>query len=117
MFSAFTHDVEILEHSFTCLSLIATQLSDPQRFQLEKLGTSIRHLCVTLTELSLSCGLVDRNTLHDIRNQLSVVSTRAQLLRAKNAAQLGKDTLDHLEKIIRVCEHINTVVGIAIKRS
>jgi len=116
MFSVYTHDAQILERSLGCLSLITTQLTELQRQQLAKLSTEIHQLCLTLKILEQLGGLIDRDALHNIRSQLSIVSIRAQLLRTKNAAELGSSPLSHLEQIVGVCEHINIVVGIALKR-
>jgi hypothetical protein len=93
------------------------QYSEQQSQHIEKLGLNISQLCIALAHLPGNGERIERNLMHDLRNQLSIVSMRAQLLRVRNTGELGKEAVENLEKIVAGCEHVSTVLGLASKNS
>lgn len=100
-----THSLQFMRYNFTYLDLGFTQTATPL-LNLEKLRMAIDQFSLTLEALPLSCEGLDRVTQDDIRTELSIISTRAQLLRIKNAGELGGNASLYIRNILKACELI-----------
>jgi hypothetical protein len=101
---ALRHYTQLMGNHFISLEMGFTPAARLQLPHLEKLGLSINRLQNTLAGLPLSHKLVDRDVLHGIRNELSIIATRAQLLRMKSAVELGSDSRLCLQNIVTAAE-------------
>jgi hypothetical protein len=99
-----THYSQLMGCNFIYLDLSLPHAVHGQIPHLEKLGLSINRLQSTLEKLPLSGHTIDRTLLHDIRNELSVISTRGQLLRVKSATELGSGSSQYLQNILTACD-------------
>ena len=101
-----THDVQTMDHHFMCLDLSLGSATDLQIHRLEALGIGIDGLRFLLEGLPMSRELVDRAVLHDMRNQLAIISTDAQFLFLSYKGTLGCEARSYLEAILNRCERI-----------
>ena len=104
MLNTLIHYTQLISYNFLYLKLGITQMSSTPRPHLEKIGRSIDQLKITLEVLSQLQGSIDRGAVHDIRNELSLISSYAQLLNVKYAVELGSGATLYLKNILTVCD-------------
>jgi hypothetical protein len=105
-----TQSIRMIDYDFMCLDLSTRSTVSLEIHRLEALGTNIDQLRLTLEGLPLSEDIFDRRILHELRQQISMISTRTQLLCLKYKDRLKTDALSYLDKILAECEHMIKVL-------
>lgn len=98
--------LRLMDYDFTCLHRSAQGISGTEISRIETLGLSIERLRSTLEEIPAR-EYASRGIVHEIHTQLSIVSTRAQLLHLKCKEKSGLTSMSYLEKILAECENVN----------
>jgi len=99
---ALTHHIQTMDHNFMCLDLSLSPTDDLYIRRLETLGMSIDRLRFTLEGLPISHELIERVVLHNIRTQVTTISTNIQLLHLKY--KVSPTELIYLETILTECQ-------------
>jgi hypothetical protein len=105
-----TQSIRMIDYDFMCLDLSTRSTSSLELRQLEALGMNIERLQLTLEGLPSSQDACGRRIRHELRQQISIISTRTQLLGLKYKDRLEADALVHLSKILVECEHMIEVL-------
>jgi hypothetical protein len=98
--------IRLMDYDFMCLHNSVQGVGEAEISRIETLGLSIERLRSILEEIPAR-EYADRGRMHDIRTQLSIVSTRTQLLNFKCKEKLGSTSISYLGKILAECENIN----------